>query len=577
MALEGGSYSGSYAYTLNAGETGRLTTGWSYASEAGTRFEPQGGHWSYWTQAIGNAYPHWHAARKNEFGRTQTFINHAGIGLEGAHREQMQLRRNMFIGTADTFLPGAAHAIPVTRELRLAPEAFSRHNILQNPDFSISGLARTKLPWAWSKRGSDSTGTVELYSQNSLVGTNSMRISCTTGQKAYLHQTLYASAARLNQGDQDITVTGSFWVLVPAASGYAANIGEITVTLGYEDGTGVAARASLPSSTNGAWKRLDVSVVATNRVSSADLMITVESVTDEAAVFVDAAQLEAGAQVRSWAPNPNSVPHWLVMHSTQPRSALNAPVYVESVGAASSRTTDHLTGYDISYDEYEHNKIWVTSSVDDWWESALPTRVSALSTPILELEAITQNVWGFRADPHSRRRRTNILRISGNRIQRVDLLTTNDVWAEYQIAEPFLEYVPKVTYGIWDKDDTGYDIDLEALTIHRDRLWVVARETYQGTTRRVLKICKTAGNSFTLADTGVDNYLELLQDWDLGPDTGTCTAIGFSEGDDSTLVVEIDSGQQTTTMYYDYGYWTPDQENQVLIRHDYGTDTLVMT
>ena len=153
MAIEGGAYNGSYSIVLSTWDTGSLSVATSYTSEKGTRYDPQIGHWSYWTQAIGNAYPPWHAARRNPIGRTQTFLNAAGIGIEGVHREMLKLRRNAYLTTSDTFQPDRAYRLPVTRELHENAQDFERYNLLINPDFSLQGPAREQLPLAWSKRG----------------------------------------------------------------------------------------------------------------------------------------------------------------------------------------------------------------------------------------------------------------------------------------------------------------------------------------------------------------------------------------------------------------------------------------
>jgi len=306
---------------------------------------------------------------------------------------------------------------------------------------------------------------------------------------------------------------------------------------------------------------------ASKRVTNADFQIRVENSSGSSLeVFADAAQLELGTKARPWSPNVDDSPTWWSSFS-------QAPIYLHAIGAGSSRSAG---GFD--YTEYEHIRVWVTSSEDDWWERALPSRLGVLGTDSSSSVGQIKNLWGFHAESEGRDRRTTKLQVNAT-TDTVDLLDnrTNDLYESYDLADLNVDQDEVLKFTVWGDEDTGFTRDLEALTIHRDLAWVVGKETYQGTTTRVLKVCRPHTNGYVLADDDLSNYLEVIQDYDMGDTTGTCTAIGFPEGDEEKLMLTIDGTSHSVGLHYDYAYWAASHEVELISRHEYTGYDLVIT
>ena len=576
MGLESAVYNGSFSFTLADSDTTNLLVATSYTPEQGTRYDPQVGHWSYWTQALGNAFPVWHGARRNPIGLTQTFLNHAAIGIEGAVLQALRARRNFFVQTCDGFQPAKSYVIPLTRAPR-EPGNVPRYNLLVNADFSIPGLVRYGTPAFWSKRGSATTGTVEMYSANALTGSGSVHFTLGTSEEAYLHQHVDGVFGETRDGQQVAELTASIWVLIPRVSTETDATGDLTLTVVYEDGSGEAFQTELPTGTDGGWHRLSVTGRATKRMVSADFQIhVVNGSGGSLEVFVDAAQLESGPTVRPWMPMGDHTPTWWDNIDL-------SPVYLHAIGPASSITKG--AGFaSVTYDEYEHVRVWVAKSESDWWLNSLPTRVETMTVDLTDDVAAIRSIWGFEAETDTRERRTTKLSVNTttNRVDLVDNLVS-DVYESYQLAERFLDQDDRLRYAVWEEEDSAnFNRTLECLTIHRDRLWVVSQENYLGVDYRVLKICRPHSNSYVLADEDLPNYLEVLQDYNLdisGVDvTGvSCTSIGFVEGNENKVLLTMDGTVYAAPLYYDYAYWSPARELELLARHEYDGYSLVVT
>lgn len=571
MGLESAVYNGSFSFSLADWDTGNILVATSYTPEQGARYEGQVGHWSYWTQALGNAFPIWHGARRNPIGLTQTFLNHAAIGLEGAAIQALRARRNFFVQTADAFQPAKSYLVPLTRaprELGNVP----RYNLLANADFSLPGLARYGTPVFWSKRGSATTGTVEMYSANALTGSGCALLSTGVGEEAYLHQSIEGAFGETRDGQQVAELTASLWILVPRQATETDTTGYFSLTLAYEDGSGETFRITLPTGTDGGWRRISVTGRATKRAIGADVQIHVVNGSGGLLeVFADAAQLEMGSTVRPWMPMADYAPTWWNNFDL-------SPAYLHAIGSASS-ITKGAGPASVTYDEYEHIRVWVAKSEGDWWLDALPTRTGTMAADLTDDVAAIRSIWGFVAETESRERRTTKLAVNTttNTIDLVDNLVP-DVYESYQLAESLLDQDDRLRYAVWEEEDSAnFSRTLECLTIHRDRLWVVSLETYLSTTYRVLKICRPHSNSYVLADEDLPNYLEVLQDYNLGVTSGSCTAIGFVEGNENKVLLTIDAVVYTVPLYYDYAFWSASRELELLSRHEYSGYDLVVT
>jgi hypothetical protein len=526
------------------------------------RYDPQVGHWSYWTQAIGNAFPHWHAARKNPIGRTQTFLNVAGIGIEGLHRSILEFRRNAYLETANLFQPSSAFRVPVSRPARVNTSDFPRRNLLYNPDFSISGPARTKIPLGWDVNGASTTGVVDRYAANAFTGTGCVRFTADNGEDCYLQQEVTTSDGGVSTAAN--SVTGSIWVLLPYTAS-STSIGQLQVTINHADGTSSSGTSSVPEGTGGGWRRVSVTLTTTKRIQSLEIQVLLDNDSGSTKeMFIDAAQLEFG-KLSPWTPNAGALPHWFERPSL-------GPVFAESVSSGTSRTVGSVT-----YDEYVHNRIWLTPWVADWWERALPTRVGTLAAYAGSEVGTEREIWGFNADVDTRERRTMKYTIADNRLKLVDAVTPVDVYYSFKIAERWFDNDGFDRYAIWDEEPGGYTVTFEAFTIHRDRIWLIVKEVYNSTTYRTLKIVRPSPSGWVLADDTITDYLEVLADFDTGLNTGTCTSVRFADGNENLLLLTIDASEYSLDVFYDYAFFDPNNTGSLLLRHAYTGDTLVLT
>lgn len=556
-----------YSFSVTVPEYSDLDDTYSYSRSKGTRYDPQVGWWSYWTQIIGNELPPWHSGRHNKYSRTQRLFNVFAQPLEEFSRKLEEERRNRFISTADVFQPHGAHRIPVSVRLRSEKRDLIRRNLLRNPEFSIPGLARYALPWAWTDRIAGSDGTVTSYYDNALEGTASIRMYAQAGQICYLRQ----GVQRVFSTND--SVTASAWVLVPFPTTYSedSDPAHLVLTLMYEDGSSEMVKQALPHGTAGSWRRIQVTKDIAKRVHRADFMIVLDNDTDhDWEVFVDACQLEASPAATAFQLPPDSVPFWM-----EPQ---NQAFHLQAIGSASSRTVEHKTGQGVTYNEYIHRRVFVTNDTFEWWYKAIPTRVGSLSAES-GLEATVKTRWGFTAEEETRARRNASFQIAsdGSSIDWVVEETPIDVLFSYKLADHFADGGYQDEYMVPEDEDSSYTFVAEALTVHRDLLWIVGKETWNGTTKRILKICLPSGQPDVLADSDKTNFLEVIQDFDLGISSGSATAVAFVEGHDDKLVVTIDGADYSAALWYDYAYWTQDMLTAALLRHSYAGNELVMT
>ena len=73
-----------------------------------------------------------------------------------------------------------------------------------------------------------------------------------------------------------------------------------------------------------------------------------------------------------------------------------------------------------------------------------------------------------------------------------------------------------------------------------------------------------------------ENFLEVLQDYNLGLASGTVSAIGFAEGDDSKLLLTLDEGDYVAQLWYDYALYDEEVATSTLLRHNYQGKDLVL-
>jgi hypothetical protein len=332
-------------------------------------------------------------------------------------------------------------------------------------------------------------------------------------------------------------------------------------------------RVALPSGTDGAWRRVEVTLTPTQRVARIDFMVVVDNdLGHDYEIFVDACQLELGMAATSFDRKLDESPFWMAQNGRQ------SPFFLEALGAAAERTVEHIVGDEITYNEYPRYRIWATNDQFDWWLNSIPTRADSPVEDEDDLEATVRTRYGFGTNPEDRSRRAAVFQISDDatKIQWVYEETPIDVIFEYQIADHFMDGGFYNEYGIPAEEDENFEIEIEAITVHKDMVWAVAKETWNGVTKRVLKILLPFQRPDVLADDDQPNFLETVRDIDLAYTSGSVTAIGFVDGDDTKLQMTIDGTDYIVNLWYDYVFFDRDVATSALLRHNYGSQDLVM-
>lgn len=564
-------YDGLYSFSVTEFDYADLKDTYTYYRDKGDRCDPQVGYWSPFAPVVGGEFPFWHAARSNQFSRTQRLINVWAQPIWEFDQLLQYERRNRFISTVDMFQPDASHRVPVTVELHNEGRNVVRpKNLLRNPDFSIPALARYNMPWRWTDRFTATTGTVTHYPTNSLVGYGSVRMFAANGKNCYLRQNVLKTF-----GVND-SVTGSAWVLIPITENTSEEDSTkraLVLTALYADGTCATSRTALPSGTAGSWRRISCTLTPTKRVARIDFLVVIENdLGHDYEVFVDACQLELGKAATSFERRLDESPFWMVQNGNQ------VPYFIEALGAGTSRQVEHVSGDQVSYTEYERYRIWPTGDQHDWWLNALPTRVDTPTVDASGLQSTVRTRYGFHSDVEDRSRRAAKFQISSDKgsIEWVVEDTPIDVIFSYAIGDHFMDGGNFDEYGVPGEEDGSYDITIEALTVHKDLVWVVALETWNGTTIRVLKVLRPFQRPDILADNAQVNFLENIQDYNLGLSTGTVSAIGFAEGDDTKLLLTLDGTEYVAQLWYDYAFFDREVATSTLLRHNYQGQDLVM-
>lgn len=490
-----------YEIQANDIEFAVLDAVYSVAQTEPTMWEPTITPVSDWTQAIGNKYPTWHAARRRRGSNIQRLINSfSGYHLEQIANLMARVRMDNFLPTADTSSMSHVFSAPAPS----VNSASVRKNILVNSDFATPGLTRLRTPYAWTDCQT-STGEITRTKALPLIGHASVKLKAEPEELVTFFQSLPL------QSLPDTSFVCSAWYSgLSATQDFGIDDLYCFAAVTYSDGTVETFRKRLDSLGDGEWKviripvtlareayRFKVGIVADNRFGTEDL-----------ALVVSAFQLEPGTSGSSWCPAPSDP---------------------ASLQVVDDKTTAEEEGVTLSV--YPKEKLFRIEGQAELAENALPLSMEVSAAT--DESAVSKNRLGVSIDKDGSRFSIG-WRIEAGQVRayNADLgLTENfgiysvaDVHYPFKIDEPWY-------YSI---EDLGVTQVCEALTVFNDLIWIVALETYRGQTYRVLKIC-SPGTRWD--DT---NHLECLREINVGISTGDCTFVGQIDGRSDQLLLTID-------------------------------------
>jgi len=539
--------------------------GWGLETD---RWERKAGFWAFSTQEIGNAFPRWHAARLNTGGNTQELINAWGMGFDHVKLEYAEFRKFLFLDTVPLTDPDLfRHAGVVDFGLDVVKDRSK--NFLLNPSFAYRGLARRNLPIYWNTFRAKTTGTVALVDTPVFIGSNSVKMHADAGENCYLSQTI----AHVVESCRSLTA--SIWYMVPlpedtlvAEEHYAG----LCLTVVYANGTADIKRVAFDLGTGGMWRRASVTIELEHELYAATFGVQVENDTDHAfRVYLGAAQLESSPDPTPWSEHDLT----FVPYQTEDiRTGPPCDVYIDF--GTEEVTEEIIDGYPVTYDARSGRTLLYMRNHEALWTQALPMR--ATTTALSELpDCSTFDMFGWYANPERERFNTR-WRIANNLIEQYNADIPAETICVWDIGELHLDEDLRPWVGIAGADEfPTFSRTLEALCVHKGMLWVLCKETEDGSTHRVLKVIDPWSRwPIPLAyDQGLDSlHLECKGDVDIGLSTGTADYLGVLEEDPETFVMRIGSTYYKIELEYDH-YAFDYTRAQVIMRNAFAGGELI--
>jgi hypothetical protein len=541
-----------YRYDEHVAETSTADLVYRWARDSDTERHPrQYGFWASSTQELGNLFPHWHMARHNPGGNTQQLINAWAMGLDDMKLAYANYRKSLFIDTADLTEPGVFYYAP-TVDLR----GISRDrttNLLQNPSFSLVGLARARVPIYWSKRTGESTAAVVPVTTPTQFGTHSISILAAEGEAAYFNQRVVESIRK------GTPVTASIWYRCPLDRNVIEadeNVAGLHMYVLYADGTMDVVKTPLLLGTDDQWRRASCTITLAKTVASIDFSVVVWNEEEtEIQLYLSGAQLEVGPKTTPWTdPLINRVPYLREVSISEPLF----DVYAD-------------------YGEDGRRKLTYLPSFEDMWYGKVPSKVTL--TVVTDIPVATQRTnLGWLTTPEGDPPSTTAWRVANNKLEQYNQRITHEVFGSFDIAEFWLDDWYNDMVGVMTEDeDETFSRTIETLCVHQNLLWVVCKESLNGTDYRVLKVLNPRNlcvnpNAYNGGATPM--YLECLGDVALSVTSGTADYLGVIDSDSQKMLLRISGTYYEVSFQYDY-YTYDDFRGQVIVRTPLVDATLV--
>jgi hypothetical protein len=571
-----------YTYTAADPISINKNVNYTYTGQNHVALDKVFGWRSDWTQIIANSFQDWNRIRNCPESTGQFFINSMAMHIEEVSKFWNKERKEMFLDTADISQPYMVHRTDVPHHIDL-DKTLSRQ-LLTNGSFSIGGIARYNLPAYWTTKFQYTSGIVEQYKKDAVIGGGCLRMIAAPGKLCYIGQ----------QIDIDIpattSLTASIWYKTPIGFSYnsvsPSSSTFLVVRLTDIYSSVHTYKKELRSGTGYRWTKDWITVTTPSDISRIEYSIEIDNV-DETSItreyLFDAAFLEISDYPTEFEASAFDVPEFIKLYG----QFFNIPTYVETWTCRRLKSFEEISGYPAT--GFIETKISIYGIEDRelfFSEDLIPTRVSVESLTG-SITNTTNSIYGILTNSleETRERLWDISTTSSYR----DMIYTYpwpdriDIDKSYLIADPGINQAPIQTRSIASLPDLfsrytissrdlvstgqGYRLKLEALTIKYDKIWSVAVEEYSGQTNRVLKII----NPHTEFN---KNYLESINDIVLfsgSSVTGGITSVGFSTTEPNTITLTTTGDTYSgyaVRLYRDY-YHIDSDTRQVFLRELY--------
>lgn len=537
-----------FAYNIVGGEEASLSFGYgigvsseSYASlifgyhiavSDLDYWEPTETPVGYMTQVIGNNYPTWHAGRRLYGGKTQRVINSlGGFQLTEVATNISKTRANLFLGTADVSEPYKIWVAPrpVARSKQV------KRNLLQNGSFNVINPQRVG-PWGWSEALPDASGDWTIKRNKGLFGNNSIRLSVSEGESVVLKQDndyIYSYGS---------SYTATVWYagIRPSRDGWPEERfagPKLQLSTQYADGTYDVVSVYLKTDTDGYWTKSSVTFYPTKQTHNIEVSIIAQDEDGEDVVIdIGGIQLEEG---------PYSLPYTEYKFE---------PDYLFLVYPEEDITESTAWG-NVTYTRQK--KVRIRDDFDYQRLLELPPSRAELSASTDEV-GVTNNVFDVYVEEDGARFSIG-WRITSNYIERYNAdLLMDEVFDTVSVADLYADGKRNRYYF----KPSSFDITqvYEALTVANKFIYVIVKETYNGKTCRVLKVC----SPYLRWD--VRDHLESLADIYVDDGTGTCNSVSLVSGRTDQLLIDIDSTVYLCQLKWDSA--ATSRDGNVILRTD---------
>lgn len=527
-------------------------------------YRRQYGFRSHYTQKLANHLPDWHIIRTDESSTGQYFLNAWAMGLGDMADDLDKNRRELYLGTSSTLCRYEAYRAELPQQLTIEP-ATSR-NLLDNASIKFQKAVSKEQPALWNVVNTYLNEDYGLYG-------NSFLFTPEPDEESFVYQDipLDVPVGEPLTFSAYVKDTGSY-------SGAEFDVPYAQIQLvGWNDTGGTQTATSVVELNNASnWVRLSATLTPDRELYKIRVLGRVvyddpgglgsSLIPDHVSFFTwgslgeppynDGYADPLGVATFGFYTDGEDLPSTYTL-MTSPQLEWGATVTnwnrgrMDIFDAPFRVVIEYPSGPPMELD-YLNNQ-W------DLFEDCVPTRVTTL-------DGVTGDVLSAQSGPTYYEFDGSYwetkYRVTGEYIALYNADLPRETFKTYEILDAWpADSVEEQEYG----NVSGLSRTIETVTHWRRRLYIIAKETLAGVTRRVLKVTRSQG---------INDRLETIRDFDLQYASGTVTSVGFIDGRMDRLALTFADGtQKTVQMYYDYFYWHQDLR-QIVVRHPYTGGTL---
>ena len=523
----------SYSYNLQEINIRNISMSYSYGdSNQSVITAPLVGYRAAQTQQILNNLPQWTKARQDQTSNSWKLINSWAMNVEQLLAQITEKVSDINVVTTNVDKLHNLYYTDITSKEVLENKA--PRNLLFNSSFSMKDCSRVKLPSGWIEF--DTYPPVQYTNCTAAVGSRG----------------LASSSGLIKIGQQvilDNIQVGKLTASVYVLSKQGTTSVRLLVSVEKIDGTSLVSSAILTSN-NTEWTRLVLPIEINSNVYKVHYSIIANC---SNSVSISNPQLEVGS-VTNWSKSINDyLPYY-------PNFDNFNTVFATTI----ENNTNTIPLFGIP-DE------------DQFIDVSIPTRVSKVSKPNIDLSPLTSQAYGRKVSQLGEIVRTEYVVIDNKIVERSVAPSVWDIFNRYDIKE--LRYYEDLTYG--KKDNSLLSIVPLATCIRKEYLFIACKETIHNNTYRTLKIVRP------VTPPNGESYLESFIDFDLNLNFDSfyseeqiseeeIALVSFSEIEPSYLVITSTANKKYYyKLYFDY-YHFKEAKNRLYTIEYYGPNNLTI-